>query len=223
MFTKLINALLGAFGIIKRYKSFTTKNNNEFMKSLSAGEIILTWSINANFVQGGIQGATNSIIQHALLYVGKTAGNIIRQIYPDLVLKNLKIPKEAQTHEIIEAEGEGVIVSTLDKNLGDNTQMVAYSRSLSTIELLKVLARIYSCVGRPYDVSEFIGDVLPEGLQDTVPNPDTLFVCSSLVAHAYEPIEHIVLPKCDIRRATPRDLNDYLEPNLDWHQSRYNW
>jgi hypothetical protein len=222
MFTKLIKALLGAFGIIRRYKTFKTDNNDEFMKSLSAGEIVLTWSINANFVQGGIQGATNSIIQHALLYVGYTAANMIRKMHPALLL-NPKIPKEAQTHEIIEAEGEGVIISTLDKNLGNNTQMVSYSRSLSTIELLKVLFRIYNCVGRPYDVMEFIGDVLPEGLQDTVNNPDSLFVCSSLVAHAYEPIEHIVKDKCDIRRATPRDLNDYLEPNLEWHQSRYNW
>lgn len=222
MFSKLIRALLGAFGIIKRTKKFTTANNAAFMRSLEAGAVIITAAREANFVQGGIQGATDSFWQHALIYVGKTAGALVRQTFPYLLL-NPKIPKEAQINEIIEAQGEGVIVSTLDKNFGDSQQMIAYARPISTIELLKILHRAYAAVGRPYDFGEFVGDVLPDGMEDMVPNNADLFVCSTLAIHAWLPIEIIVKSKVDPKRGTPKDINEYLEPDLKWGQTRYNW
>jgi len=217
MFSNLIRGLLGAFGIIKKTRKFSTEHNAEFLQSLAAGTVVLTWSRNPDFLQGGIQGATNSIIQHALLYVGRSAAEKFRRDHPEICESRRKIPAGAVYHEIVEAQGEGVIVSNLDKNLGDNTQMVAYSRQLTEEELDQILMRVYSCVGTPYDVAEFIGHILPVG------NPKNLFVCSSLVAHGYQPIEVIVKSGVDYRKATPRDLNDYLAPNLSWQQTRYNW
>jgi hypothetical protein len=219
MFTTIIKALLGAFGIIKKTKKYTTENNAEFMRSIDAGAVILTAAINPNFIQGGIQGATDSIWQHALLYVGKTAGNMMRQLVPVLT-QNPLIPKEALEHEIIEAQGEGVRVGQLDKNLGDDQQMVCYVRPLTTIELIKILTRMYSLVGRPYDDLEFIGDAFP-GLP--IPNPSDLFCCASADVYAYLPVETLVKKGIDVARANPRDINDYLEPNLNWKQTRYNW
>jgi hypothetical protein len=218
MFTKLIRGLLSAFGIIKKTKKFTTANNTAFMQSLAAGTVILTAARDPNFLQKGIQGATDSLWQHALLYVGKTAGSKIRQKFPYL-LANPKLSKDSQYHEIVEAQGEGVIVATLENNLGDNQFMVAYTRQLTEDQLETILHRIYSNIGKPYDILEFIGDAFPDGL---IQNPGNLFVCSSLVANAYLPIERIAKKEVDVRKATPKDLNDYLEPNLAWNKTSYN-
>ncbi len=222
MFTKLIRGLLGAFGLIKKTKKFTTENNAAFMRNLEAGQAVLTGAIDANFLQGGIQGATDSFWQHGLLYVGKTAATMVRQMYPEL-LKNPKIPAEAQEHEIIEAIAEGITVGQLDKNLGDTQQMVGYARPISTVELMKILYRAYRCVGRPYDILEFAGDAMPDGMQDVIPNDPNLFVCSSFLVNAWIPVELLVKKGVDAKRATPKDVNEYLEPNLRWAQTRYNW
>jgi hypothetical protein len=219
MFTNIIRALLGGLGVIKKTKKFTTKNNYEFLRKLSPASIVLTAARDPNFIQGGIQGATNSFWQHALLYVGKTAGTIVRQMYPKLLL-NREISLEAKEHEIIEAQGEGIIISKLDKDLGDNTQMVAYIRPITTIELMKILFRMYSNIGKPYDFLEFIGDAFP-GIP--ISNPDDLFVCSSAVADAWLPVERIAKTSVDVRRTTPADLNNYLSSKLKWNQTRYNW
>jgi hypothetical protein len=221
MFTKLINALLGAFGIVKRTKTFTTENNDEFLKSLKSTQIVLTGAYDPNFIQGGIQGATNSFWQHAIIYVGITAANMIRKMYPEL-LSNPKIPKEAITHEIIEASMDGIVVSSLDKYCTDKSQMCGYSREISTVELIKILHRAYSRVGLPYDVGEFAGDALPNGMQDFIPNNKNLFCCASLAAYSWEPVERICKKEVDITRVVPGELNDYLEPNKNWSQTKYN-
>lgn len=219
MFSTFIRALLGAFGIIKKTKKFTTENNLEFMRSLDAGAVICTGAINANFVQGGIQGATNSFWQHTLIYIGKTAGTIVRQMVP-AILANPKVPKEAQEHEIIEAQGEGIIISQLDKDLGDNTQMVAYYRPLTILELAKILAQAYADVGKPYDYAEFLGDAFPDL---PIPNPTELNCCASEVVKCYLPVELIVDGKIDHRRATPADVNNCLAKRFRWKQTKYNW
>jgi hypothetical protein len=220
MFAKLINALLGAFGVIKREKKFDTSHNEQFVQEIPAGAVILTGARHPNFIQGGIQGATDSYWQHAELYVGQTVGQMVRSMFPDLI-KNLAIPLEAQQHEIVTAQGEGIKVSTL--NLSDKDAMTAFYRPLSTIELMKILHRIYSNVGKPYDVLEFVGDALPDAMSDIVPNKKDYFCCASLVADAYLPVEKIVRPKVDITRATPKNLYDYLFPLLFWKMLKYNW
>lgn len=219
MFATFIRALLGAFGIIKKTKKFTTEHNEEFMQALVPCAVICTSLREANFIQGGIQGATNSFWGHTLIYVGKTAGNMVRQLVPALKLNPL-IPDEAQTHETIEALAEGIRVSTLDKNLGDNVQMVGYIRPISTVELIKILTNAYSDVGKPYDYSEFIGDAFPSL---PIPNPEDLNCCASGVTKWWSSVDRIVGKKVDERRATPADVNNFLHSNLKWEQTRYNW
>jgi hypothetical protein len=219
MFATFIRALLGAFGIIRKTKKFTTENNVAFMRSLAAGAVICTGARDPNFIQGGIQGATNSFWQHTLIYIGKTAGTMLRQLNP-AILANPKVPREAVEHEIIEAQGEGIMVSVLDKNLGDNQQMVCYVRPLTTVELVKILTRAYLDVGKPYDFLEFIGDAFPDL---PIPNPEDLNCCASEVVKCYLPVETICKKEVDPRRAAPADVNNYLEPNLKWQQTRYNW
>jgi hypothetical protein len=224
MLSAFLRGLLGALGVIKKSKAFTADNNPEFVRSLEPAQVVLTGARDANFVQGWIQGRTDSFWQHGVLYVGHTAAAMVRQIFPEL-LANKKIPLEAQEHEIIEADfSQGsIIVSTLDKYMIYSQQMVGYIRPISTVELMKILYRIYSLVGSDYDTLEAIGDALPDGMQDIVPNDPKKFDCSSAIAFAWLPVEIIVIPGVAVGRATPSDLNRYLEPNLAWRQTRYNW
>jgi len=219
MFATFIRALLGAFGIIKKTKKFTTEHNDEFMQALAPCAVICTSLREANFIQGGIQGATNSFWGHTLLYVGKTAGEMIRGMFPELT-KNPLIGKEAKTHETIEALAEGIRVSTLDKNLGDNVQMVGYICPITADEMVKILLRAYRDVGKPYDYSEFIGDAFPTL---PIPNPENLNCCASGVTKWWLAVKRIVSKKVDERKATPADVNNFLHSNLKWEQTRYNW
>lgn len=224
MFATFIRALLGAFGIIKKTKTYTTEHNAEFMKSLDTCAVICTSLRDANFIQGGIQGATNSFWGHTLLYIGKTAGDMIRGMFPELK-DNPLIGKEAKIHETIEALAEGIRVSTLDKNLGDNVQMVAYIRPLSTVEVVKILRGAYGDVGKPYDYTEFVGDAFPSL---PIPNPQDLNCCASGVTKWWSPIERIVKEKSegkkiDASRATPAQVNECLQAKLNWKQTKYNW
>ena len=216
MFAKLIRAFLGAFGVIKKTKKFTTVNNDDFLKSLDACAIILTAPRHHEFIPGGIQGATDSFWSHAVLYVGKTAGQMLRSIYPRLQ-DNPAIGSESCLHETVEACVDGIIVSKLEKYLDEKTQMVAYSRPISAPELIKILYSAYIHIGKNYDFLEFISHILP------CPNPPNDFVCASYAVNAWAPVERIVKPKIEIGKETPRDINDYLAQNLKWKQTRYNW
>jgi hypothetical protein len=219
MFTRLFKALLGAFGIIKKDLKFDSSHNAEFLKSLEAGTIILTHS--KGFLQDGIQGATDSAWCHSLLYVGKTAGAMVRQMFPEL-LNNKKIPAEAQFNEIVEAQGCGVQVDNLQKDLGDDIQLVAYTRTLTTVELMKVLHRIYSNVGKPYGYLDFLTELFPDPSSVICPS-DNGFICSALTTDAYEPVERVAKPDINPHRINPGQQNEYLEPNLTWKKTTWNW
>lgn len=215
MFSRLIRAILGGLGIIRKDIKIVVKENPEqdianFLKSLEAGAVVITRSTEPNFVQGGIQSVTDSAWQHTLIYIGKTAGEMIRKAQPWLQ-NNPKIPREAQYHEIIEAQGEGVIVSTL--NPGVKTQMEAYMRPLNLNQLMSILGRAYGTVGLPYDFLEFIGHLVPDGV---MPNPADLFVCSSTVVWDYLPEEKIVKKGIDPARAWPKHVRNYLNGALHW-------
>ena len=231
MFSKLIKALLGAAGIIRKDLKFDSAHNAEFLKSLEPGTIILihkmipkktTWnSFWNNFLSGGITGATNSAYNHSLLYVGKTAGAMIRQKIPEL-LNNRKIPADSQYNEIVEAQGGGVQVDNLQKNLGDDIQMVAYYRPISQSELITILQRIYSNVGKNYGFLDFLSELFPDPSAVNL-GDDNGFICSALTTDAWLPIEQVCKKNINPHKATPGDQNDYLEPNLKWQQTRYNW
>lgn len=218
MFSRLIRAILGGLGIIRKDIKVVIKENPEadiaaFLETIEAGAVVVTRSTEPNFVQGGISGATDSAWQHCLIYVGMTAGKTIRKVRPGL-MGNPKIPKDAKHHEIIEAQGEGVIVSTLNTN--KTTQMEAYMRPLDLNQLIVVLERAYKIVGKPYDFAEFLGHIAPDGL---IPNPADLFVCSSAVVWEYLPVETIVKKKVDPARAWPSHVRHYLNGALHWRKA----
>lgn len=219
MFTRIIRGLLGMFGIIKKTLKFDTSHNEEFLKSLEPGTIILTHG--SGYLRGGIQGATDSAFNHALLYTGKTAGAMARQLFPNL-LKNKKIPRESQYHEIVEAQGDGIQVDNLQKNLGDDMQLVAFSRVLTTVELMKVLNRIYSNVGKNYGYLDFVSQLFPDPSAVNL-GDDKGFICSALCVDAYAPVEDISLKTVDPQKMTPGQLFELLNKNLNWKKTTYNF
>jgi hypothetical protein len=210
MFTNLIRAILGGLGIIKKNAAFTTANNAEFLQSLEPCTVILTANIKPNFIQGGIQGATNSLWQHALIYVGKSAGQKTRILYPEL-LNNKKIPAESQYHEIIEAQAAGIKISTL--NLSDDIQIVGYMKIINEADKLTILKRAYDSVGKMYDFLETLGHVIP--MSDSKKS----FNCSGAVQHYWNPITKI----SDKNKPSPADLNTYLRNKITWNQTKYNF
>ena len=191
-------------GFIKKDLKFDASHNSEFMESLSAGTIILTHS--KGVLQQGIQASTDSAWCHALVYVGKTAGNMVRKMYPEL-LKNPKIPKESQFNEIVEAQGGGIQVDNLQKNLGDDIQLVGYTRQLTTIELMKVLSRLYSNIGNRYGYLDFISELFPDPSAVNL-GDDKGFICSAYCCDGYVPIEDITLIGIKLQKMTPGQLNE---------------
>ena len=218
MFSRFIRAILGGLGIIRKDIKIVIKENPKadiaaFLETIEAGAVMVTRSTEPNFVQGGIQSTTQSAWQHCLLYVGMTAGEMIRKTRPQL-MENSKIPKDAQYHEIIEAQGKGIIVSTLNTN--KQTQIEAYIRPLDLNQLITVLERAYSIVGKPYDIAEFVGHLFPDGV---IPNPKDLFVCSSAVVWEYLPVEKIVKKNIDPGRAWPKHVRNFLNSALHWRKA----
>lgn len=201
MFANLIRGLLGAFGIIKKDLAFKKTEVEDFVKSLLPGTIILTRKRNPNFVQGGIQGASNSAWQHALVYFGKSAG------------------KQGLLHEIVEAQGEGVIVAQLDKNFGDDNQMVAFTFNLDPREFSILKERVYGQVGKPYDYAEFLQHILP-----FFPNPEGLTVCSSLCTFGMKGMRRLVPKNVKEENASPGDIFNGCHPQVTaCAETRYNW
>jgi hypothetical protein len=155
MFSTFIRALLGLVGIIKKTLKFDTAHNDEFKRSINTCAIILTHTIDSQ-LGDAIGAATNSAWSHSQLYVGQSWGTMIRKLVPAFLL-NPKIPKSALLNEVVEAQGDGVKVSSLDLG-NEKVQMVAYQRSLSFIEIVKILTRAYLNIGKNYGYLDFIGD-----------------------------------------------------------------
>jgi hypothetical protein len=217
MFSTLLRGLMGLFGIIKKTLKFDTAHNDEFKRSLDVCAIILTHTIDSP-LSNAIGAASNSAWSHSQLYVGQSWGKMIRTLVPAF-LRNPKIPKEALLNEIVEAQGDGIKVSSL--NLGDEkVQMVAYQRKLSFIETVKILTRIYLNVGKPYGYLDFIANAFPDV---SIPDKDPGFICSALTTDAWLPVERIAKPGISIHKINPGQQNDYLSPNLNWRKLTWNW
>lgn len=183
MFAPFIRAILGAIGIVKKEVKFKKTDQEEFLKSLLPGTIILTRKINNDWIGNGIQGASNSAWQHTLGYFGKSAG------------------QKGLLHEIVEANPGGVEIQQLDKYLNDNTQMIAFTFDLDPREFSIVKERVYSMVGKGYDYAEFLKHIIP-----VIPNPEDKVVCSTLYTFGYNGIRNIVLKSVDPKFATPGDI-----------------
>jgi len=228
MFKNFILGILGGLGIIQKHLKFKKSQYADFVKGLPPCSVVLTRDRTPGFFGGGIQAVTNSAWQHALLYIGKSYGDFIRAKFPHLQKKREiivngnkliiePIPAHAIEHEIVESLLT-VSVQSLDKYNDDDVQMEAWTRPLTQQEMELAVLRAYEMVGMPYDILEIGAHVFP-----FIPNPDKLKVCSSLVVHAYKPVERIVRKRVDPDRASPRDLRDYFVGSQAWSARRFNW
>ena len=217
MFATFIRGLLGLLGLIKKTKKFDTSHNNDFKKALNTCTIILTHTVDSP-LDNAIDAGSNSCWSHSQLYVGQSWGNMIRKLVPALLL-NPKIPKESVLNEIVEAQGDGVKISSLDLG-NEKVQMVAYQRELTFIETVKILTRIYLNVGKTYGYLDFIANTFP---LLPIPNIDPGYICSALTTDAWLPVERIAKPNIELWKITPGQQNDYLEPNLKFHKLTWNW
>lgn len=227
----LINGLLGAFGIVKREKPFEPTDPVVFKQTLqlkleeaaAAGKLFLFVGCvgmrDPNFVSGGIQGAQDdggSFFSHVFTGVGETAGNAMRAKYPFL-LKNPKIPPQAQPWEIIESVDAGVVCNPLEYYLNDKFQMHLYGRAFTTPEAEAILLRAYATVGDAYDYAEIAKHVF-----GIIPDSDRLMVCSSAACYYFEIVTRLVKASIKPGTETPKDVNAYLFADNQWDFYTFN-
>ena len=196
MFTKLINALLSAFGIVPdKKKKFTTENNPAFLEAIEKpGTICLIGG--DGFLPNGIQGATDSFWCHTFVITEKGW--------------------------CAEAEANGIERNRVDKYLLPECQMVAYQTDLTPDQLTRLLNWIRAQIGKPYGYLDFLTQLLPD--PSAVSPDDKGFICSALAACGYAEIGILIVKsKINPHLASPKDLNDALEPNLKFSMFRFNW
>ena len=220
-----IRSLLGLLGIIKKTLKFDTSHNNEFKRSISVCAIVLTHTIDSP-LGDAIDAATDkgeptdedAAWSHSQIYVGKTWGKIIRSLVPSFLL-NPKIPKEPVDNEILEAQGDGIKVSSLDLG-NDKVQMVAYQRPLTFLETVRILTRAYLNVGKPYGYLDFIANAFPDA---GIPNVDPGFICSAYTSDAWLPVERLANQGIELWKENPNQQNDYLKFALKFQKLMWNW
>jgi uncharacterized protein YycO len=197
MFAKLINALLAALGIVPdKKKAFRTDGNAAFLEAVKIpGTVCLIGG--DGFISNGIQGAENSFWSHCF-------GTVDDQ------------------GSIIEAEAEGIQKNNIEKYLKPENQIVAYQYFMITDQQKKIVDWAMAQIGKPYGYLEFLEELFPD--PSKISPKDFGYICSALWACAYRQADiSIIKPEINPRVATPKDINDFLEPNLQWKQYRYNW
>jgi hypothetical protein len=240
----LIKGLLGGAGVLQQNVPYKKTDFESFAKDLTPGSVVLTRDRTPGFFGGGIQAVTGSPWQHALLYIGKSTGEMMRDEFPELcgprhfIFQGNKtplfnLPQSVFMREALEASWK-VSILTLDKYNSDDNQLLAYSRALTAQQLKQVLFRAYLLYGMPYDIQEIASHVLP------VANPaawnfpikiitnageyDAEFLtCASLVSYAYRPVEIISGEKVNTSNATPGGVAKALAKKDWWSTKRFNF
>lgn len=193
---RLIRALLGALRIVKRDLCFIDSNTEGFLSTLKNKIfIVITRSRTPNFIQGGIEGATNFPWHHAAF--GYTA-----------ILENIRV---------IEAEANGIENNYFDKYLNDDTQMSVFCIELSDFDKIEVMKRAFNSVGHKYDYDGFIRFIIPDwpGILNG-DDPKAEF-CSALVVSIFKNI--LKLPP----KPSPGKLYELLARNIKLREIKYNW
>lgn len=206
-----INAVLGNY----RRKKFNDKDNHLFLKALKPGTVILQGPVQANFVSGGIQGATDSFWTHAIVYAGDKGAELIRQTRQDL--------PPIVPHEFVEATYPLCRIGNLEKDYCYNlVQQIAFIfNDIPENKLIKILDYAYSRVGTKYDVSEIVRDMLPAF---QIKHHAKLHGCSSLVASSFcmgglSVTPHTVAPAT----AFPSHIYKTLYPRMDLDIAKWNY
>jgi uncharacterized protein YycO len=193
--SKFLRGLLGMLGIIRKTKAFTTANDPAFLAHLEPGEILLVGP-GSQALPDGIAAAEDSFWAHAFIFIGNG--------------------------QVIEAEGAGIQQNDMSKYLGSDTQLVGYSMQLTDAQLSTILTWLKAQVGKPYGYLTFLTELFPN--PSDIPVSDPGWICSGLCATAYKQAGITVVNQgVNPAQASPKDLNDYLEPNLAFMQTRYNW
>lgn len=240
---KWFKALLGFFGVNNHMLTYCKTQFKEFVMGMTPGTVILTSNRNKGWYSGAIKAFTGSPVDHAVGYVGQSAGDMIRERYPELLGKRElifrgkhydlgRIPVKAKIHEIVES-GLKVEINQLEKYDKDSNIMEGWARPLTQQELESVLFNLYLMVGMPYDVKEILSKILPVH-NPTLENMPAIIktdvgfyyvsfrVCSSLQTRVYSEVERIVLPGINPEDATPGDLRRYFKKSPHWSRRLYN-
>ncbi|MCP4988373.1 MAG: hypothetical protein GY928_20675 [Colwellia sp.] len=203
IFDGLFNSQGGAIGAVLgsyRTKKFDDSKNSLFLPSLKPGTVIVQGPVKANYVSGGIQGATNSFWTHVLIMAGYRGGLLIREAWGKADRHLLKYNKKTNKfnrvdfplnhqgkisqYEFVEATVPKVRIGDLEKDYcNKGTQQIAFIfDDLSDATLLKILDYAYSRVGTVYDVGQIAGNALPAF---QLRHHKHLHGCSSLIASSF--------------------------------------
>ena len=104
--------------------------------------------------------------------------------------------------------------------------MVAFQFPINGIQWKRIYDWVENKVGKPYGFCEFLEELFPDpSTEASIKNQS--YICSSLWACAYALLKQnnfsLVLPGIDPRMATPGDIFNGCEPNLNVQMFRYNW
>jgi len=234
-----IVGLAGGLGIIQNNVTFKKTEFSRFVRDLPPGSVINTSAKNPGFFAGGIRAVTGMPWDHSLMYVGRSAGNMIREKFPELLGKRTarhqgkeyplnQIPKEAVLHEIVES-GLHIEANALDKYNTDKTSLEAWSRPYTQQQLEMVLFNLYLVAGMPYDISEILWHIGMSGNPNESNHPviiktekgdhvASFTVCSSTMGYALKRVE--LIPNWDGK--SPGGLHKYFVRTPQWSRRLFN-
>jgi hypothetical protein len=212
------------FGMHRTFK-FDTSRNDLFLSFVKKNKltIILQAPVHANYVSGGIQGATNSIWTHALIMGNEEIIKLLRMRHPEL-LKHETYPLslEAAALEFAEATYPKCRIGSLFEYLDESVFQIAFGfNEISTDNVIKILRYAYSRNGMKYDISEILHDVMPNL---NIRHNARLHGCSSLVATACNMGMLAVVPyDVPSYAASPGDIYRRLYPSANIQIAKWNY
>lgn len=226
-----INSQIGGLGAmlfgVQRTLPFDKKHNDAFVPFLKRYPLVIVLQGpapgKANYISGGIQGATKSFWTHALLMGCKEAQYAVRDKFSYLCTRlNYPIPCNPFELEFAEATYPRCQVAAYgDHYLNDNVQSLAFGfPDVKVSQVVDILRYAYSKHGRNYDTKEILADAFPDL---SLSHPKTFHGCSSLVATActYGNMA-VVGPDVAPYMAWPSHIREWLYPQKEIKIAKWN-
>lgn len=221
-----INSQIGGIGAAVfgkcRTKPFDTSRNKYFAPFLNKNPltIVVQGPTKANYISGGIQGATDSFWTHVLVMGNRHTHELMREMFPELFAEKdwmkkegvKPIPWKPLDLEFAEATLPRCRVASYGNHyLGWDTQAIAFGFPNMTHEqAAKILCYAYSRHGYKYDVSEILADAVPAA---QFKHAKRFHGCSSMVATSCSLAGiDIVGPNVAPYMAWPKHIYEWLYP-----------
>jgi hypothetical protein len=123
--------------------------------------------------------------------------------------------------EVLEAIETGITLRELSVYYEPVNQLKLFFPPLKKSESRKVWNKALTLEGTPYDYGEVADHLLPKGVGQVF-GSDKKYVCGSFSRWAFKDHFHIMNPNIPEQEGAPKDINEWLQPNMNVDLMVYN-